>query len=121
MKRYWVSWWSGYYADEGCRKPPFQIWISGSRDRPNDGLSEENLRLSKFISNEMDYYKYIAENRRDDQSICAVIDAEDEKEIWEAVKLYFPDYKERFCEEQKPDFVPSDRFPNPRNETKLEW
>jgi len=42
MKRYWISWYSGGYEEEGCvDEPPFQYWWSGQRDRPNYGLSDE--------------------------------------------------------------------------------
>jgi len=93
MKRYWVSWWSGYYIDEGCTKPPFQMWETSSRER-RDG--------------------------RDEVSLCAVIDAERGRDIWKVVKYHFPDFEARFCEERPSDYAPpSDRFPNFRNRTTL--
>lgn len=85
MIRFWVSWWTGNYADEGCTKPPFQVWNSGSRDRAGD-------------------------NERDDISMCAVIDAESETQIWDAIKSHFPDYEMRFCHERESDWTPGDRF-----------
>ena len=94
MKRFWVSWWSGYYEDEGCTKPPFQVWISGQRER---GTSDD----------------------RDQVSICAVIDAESPEQVWQAVKKYFPDYEERFCNPVEADYVPGDRFPGFENRTQL--
>lgn len=96
MKRFWVSWWSGYYEDEGCTTPSFQIWISGHRNR----LNKENVE-------------------RDEVSICAVIDANSKDEIWNVVSKHFPDYKKRFCEQVSDAYVPSDRFPDFRNETLL--
>ena len=96
MKRYWVSWWSGYYEKDGCTKPPFQIWVSGERDRINDNGVMKN-----------------------DLSICAVIDAENENQIWDAVGKYFPDYEKRFIDEAKADFSPGNRFPNFNNQTSL--
>lgn len=93
MKRYWVSWFSGYYEDEGCTKPPFQVWISGYRDRPKSD--------------------------RDECIICAVIDANSEKQIWEAVKKHFPDFKERFCEQKDVDYKPSGRFQNFEGKTTI--
>ncbi|MCP1757883.1 hypothetical protein [Bradyrhizobium elkanii] len=48
MPRHWASWWSGNYADEGCTRPPFKTWVSGTRDRDEE---------------------------RDEQSLCAVVDA----------------------------------------------
>ena len=97
MNRYWVSWWSGYYADEGCSEPPFELWISGQRFRENEDPDSE----------------------RDECSICAVIDAENEDDIWKSVAKHFPDYEERFCELRDQDFVPGDRFPGFENRTSL--
>lgn len=94
-KRYWVSWWSGYYADEGCTAPPFQVWISGSRERA-------------------------ASDGRDEISLCAVIDAESEKQIWTAVSCHFPDYEPRFCNEMPDGWQPSNRFPGFEGRTSLE-
>lgn len=93
MNRYWVSWWSGNYADEGCTNPPFQYWITGQRNREDP--------------------------KKDDCSICAMIDASDEEEIWENISKYFPDFEQRFCELTSPDAVPGDRFPDFENRTKL--
>lgn len=82
--RYWVSWYSGYYADEGCTKPPFEVWVSGHHNR--DG------------------------GDRDDCSICAVLDAESETQVWYIVAKYFPDYKQRFCNEVTTVWKPGNRF-----------
>ena len=85
MPRYWISFWTGNYADEGCAKPPFTVWNSGERERDDD---------------------------RTEVSLCAVVDANDEDEIWEAVFEYFPDFNIRFCHIKPDDFVPGgDRFP----------
>ena len=89
MPRYWVGWWSGNYADEGCTKPPFKFWVSGQRERANDG----------------------PESKRDECSLCAVIDAENELAVEKLVAAHFPDYKMRFCEARPDDFVPDSRFP----------
>lgn len=97
MKRYWVSWWSGYYEDEGCSQPPFQMWISGQRDRVNSDPDSE----------------------RDEASCCAVIDANSEAEIWAVVAKHFPDYEQRFCTEREDDFKPGDRFPGFEGKTTL--
>lgn len=94
MNRYWVSWWSGYYADEGCTEPPFQIWTSGQRNR-----------------NTYD--------DRDECSLCAVIDSSSEEIIWEAISKYFPDYEERFCKQVENNYIPGDRFPGFKNKTLL--
>lgn len=93
LNRYWVSWWSGYYESEGCKKPPFQVWISGSRDRA-DG--------------------------KDEVSLCAVIDAASPNQIEKAIKRYFPDCQMRFCDLQGPDFQPQEgRFPGFEGRTRL--
>ena len=93
MTRYWVSWWSGNYAGDGCTKPPFAFWCSGSRD---DRRGRKD---------------------RDEQSLCAVIDALDCRSVWELVDKHFPDAEPRFCEEKAPDWQPSpDRFPPPKTE-----
>lgn len=94
MPRYWVSWWSGYYADEGCAKHPFQVWISGRRYKGGD-------------------------TERDEVAIVSMVDAESEEAIWKAVARDFPDYEPRFCTEQKSDAVPGSRFPGFKGETKL--
>ena len=89
MKRYWVSWMSGYYLDEGCTTPPFIVWVTGYISRVNNETDD-----------------------RDDCNICAVIDAESEQEVWEMINNHFPDYKERFIEEKDLDWEPNSvRFP----------
>lgn len=95
MRRYWVSWWSSYHINKGCTKPPFQVWISGER-----GKSAEDDML-------------------EDVSLCAVIDAESEQQIWDAVKKHFPDYEERFCNAVEADFTPNNRFPGFEGKTSL--
>ena len=85
MKRYWVSWISGDYEDEGCTTPPFKVWITGYRGR-------------------------VGTNDRDDCTICAVIDSEDEDSIWELIGKHFPDYEERFIDERSLDWNPGERF-----------
>ncbi|MBN1535212.1 MAG: hypothetical protein JW908_00665 [Anaerolineales bacterium] len=89
LKRYWVSWWS---RTEGRKVPPFQTWISGEREK-SEGVYE--------------------------QSLCAVIDAESEAEIWKAVKKHFPDYEQRFCESREMGWRPGARFPGFEDRTKL--
>ena len=87
MTRYWVSWYSGNYAEDGCTKPPFKYWCTGYKDHPTD-------------------------DNKDLEILCAVIDAYHEDAVWSLVFRYFPDYTERFCEEREHDYVPSkDRFP----------
>ena len=119
MKRYWISWWSGYYADEGCTRPPFQVWISGYKEREHHGLTPEQLAESIKLDNEDKYFAYLDKYRKDDASICALVDAKNEEEIWETISKHFPDYKIRFCEEKDLDFTPSNRFGNFENKTSL--
>ena len=87
MKRFWVSWWSGNYADEGCTKPPFQFFVTGYRDRNDD-------------------------SGKDDCSICAWIEAPSEQSVLDVIQVHFPDYEARFINEVESDFVPNNRFPN---------
>lgn len=84
MKKYWVSWVSGYYSDEGCSKPPYPVWITGQLERPA-GL-------------------------RSDCTICAVIQAENEEEVWNSVAKHFPDYQTRFIIEKDSNWIPGNRF-----------
>ncbi len=119
MTRYWISWYSGYYADEGCTTPPFQVWITGSRQRPNDGLTPEQLSKYQAFDNEDDADEFLDEHSRDTATICAMVDAESEDEIWEVVGKHFPDYEQRFIEEWKAGDVPGDRFGNFENRTSL--
>lgn len=93
MTRFWVSWWSGYYDDESCTKPPFQVWISG--------------------------YRFVRADGRNECALCAVIDAPSKAVLWEAVNRYFPDAKRRFCRPVAADFQPGSRFPGFRGETAI--
>lgn len=110
MARFWVSWWSGNYYDEGCSKPPFEFWVSGQRERPNSGLSPENIKLFESIEDEDKAYEFLDEYGRDDVSICAVIDAADIDAVWNLVSEHFPDYDSRFCDVKPADFTPGSRF-----------
>jgi hypothetical protein len=111
MKRFWVSWWTGNYSDEGCTVPPFKFWVSGQRDRPNNGLNEEQQKIAAQFSDDDAYEDFLDQHSRDDCSICAVIDAVDEEAVWNLVGTHFPDYDQRFCDEQALDFTPGPRFP----------
>jgi len=82
MKRFWVSWW----AKTDDVETPFDYWVSGSRSSKGD----------------WDF---------DEWSVCAVIDAESEAEVWRGVGRYFPGYEPRFCDEKGPGYAPNDRFP----------
>lgn len=100
--RYWVSWVSGNYIDEGCTAPPFQFWLSGQRDR------RSHLPQTWDDGEE-----------KDDCNLCAVIDADSEDQIWPVVAKHFPDYEQRFCNEVEVDYQPGDRFMNFENRTSL--
>jgi hypothetical protein len=91
MARFWVSWWSGNYEDEGCTKPPFDSWCSGVRARADTKRTG-----------------------RDEESYYAVIDTENkgaEKRIMASIKKHFPDAEMRFIEPKPLDFKPGSRFP----------
>lgn len=99
MTRYWISWVSGYYTDEGCTNPPFQFWRSGSRDRQG-------------------------EDERDELILCAVVDCighpEDHiNDIRDVLKRHFPDFEERFIEAKPDGWTPGDRFPGFEGRTGL--
>jgi hypothetical protein len=100
--RFWVSWISGNYFDEGCTHPPIQYWLSGQMDR--------RAHLPQKDSNG---------EEKDDCTLCAVIDAESEDEVWQNIAKYFPDYAERFIEERAPDYEPGDRFLSFENRTRF--
>lgn len=122
MKRYWVSWYSGNYHDEGCTAPPFQFWITGYRSRPRYGMTEEQyaeyIRLKSEDKDAAD--EFLDKHSRDTCTICAMIDAENESQIWESISKYFPDQEYRFCEQQENlQVVPGNRFPGFENRTML--
>jgi len=119
MARYWISWYSGYYADEGCTTPPFQVWITGSRQRPNDGLTAEQMAVHASFTDEDEAEDYLDEHSKDTATICALVDASTEDEIWEVVRKHFPDYEQRFIEPCPDDHTPGDRFGNFENRTSL--
>ena len=122
MNRYWISWYSGNYEDEGCTEPPFQFWTSGYRSRPQHGLSDENFVLyNHLLKKDEDIAEdFLNEHTRDTCTLCAMVDAESEDEIWAAVAKYFPDWEYRFCELQDSRVaVTGDRFPDFQNRTSL--
>lgn len=121
LNRYWVSWWSGNYESEGCKAPPFDFWISGQRSCINDGLTQEQYDFSQTIHDEDKYYDFINKHGKDDCSICALIDASSEEEIWQEVAKYFPDYDMRFCNQKEADYSPGEggRFTGGKGRTSL--
>ncbi|EGO63565.1 hypothetical protein [Acetonema longum] len=90
MKRFWASWYSGNYVDEGCTKPPFKIWIS-EYEEYEIVLRDDN-------------------SGREDCTIYAVIDIENEEMLWALVEEHYPDFRERFCIEKPLDWNPGERF-----------
>jgi len=120
MTRYWISWYSGGYVDEGCvEEPPFQYWWTGQRERPNYGLTPERLAEYEAFTDEDEGEDYLDEHSRSDGTACALVEAESVYEIWKTVGKYFPDYRERFCEECEVGHTPGDRFGNFENRTSL--
>lgn len=106
MKRFWVSWFSGGYEDEGCvGEPPFTYWWSGQRERPNHGLTEEQYaQYLEMDDDEGD--EFLDKHGRSTGTAVACVDAESEEEIWAVIAKYFPDYEQRFIEEREADFQP---------------
>lgn len=112
MTKFWTSWYSGNYADEGCTKPPFKFWVSGYRDRPNCGLNAAQYAQYTALTEsstctEEDEDDFLEKHSRDDCTICAMIEAVDENAVWLLVNQHFPDYQQRFCEAKEADFDPS--------------
>jgi hypothetical protein len=85
--RYWVSWYGGVDGDSRPIKDDegTPAWAcSGSR---------------------------IATHKNDPcNTICAIIDAKNEEEVWKRVREYWPEAEERFIEEKDPNYLPGDRF-----------
>ena len=120
MKRFWISWYSGGYEDEGCvGEPPFQYWWTGDRERPNYGLTPEQLAIYEAIEDQDEADEYLDEHSRSDGTACALVEAESVDQIWEVVGKFFPDYRERFCEERESDWTPNDRFSDFESRIKL--
>jgi hypothetical protein len=109
-KRFWVCWWSGNYKDEGCTVPPFKVWVTDHRERPENGLVGEELAEYIELPNPEANKAYLRDFERDECSLVAVIDAKSEDAVWLLVKKHFPDFKERFCVLRDRDFVPGNKF-----------
>lgn len=109
MKRWWVSWWHGGYEDEGWKEPSFKHWITGQRDRVNNGLSPEMLIIynSTAFVDEGEMWDFLDQHGRDDASYVAVIDAPTEKDVWKIVEEFFPGCQQRFCNEREADYDPT--------------
>ena len=94
MTKYWVSWISGNYADEGCTKPHFKYWIT-------DQLSGRRSCYPQFF----------IDGPKNDMICVALITTESEEEIWNIIGQYFPDYDRRFINIVSEDWVPpQERF-----------
>lgn len=112
LKRFWVSWISGYYENEGCTKPPFKLWTSSYIEREQQNFTPEQYRIFALLEdNSEELERALNAYTKTDCNLCAVIDATDEEAIWKVVKHHFPDYIYRFCQEEQNDFIPGDRFP----------
>ena len=117
-KLWWVSWYSGCYEDEGCLEHPFQVWYTGQRSRPKYGLSDEHYETYKSIEDEDEANNFVDEHGKSDGTVCALLSASSEDEIWKAIAHYFPDFQSRFCDITESAEL-SDRFPNSENRTML--
>ena len=65
--KYWARFWTGFYEDEGCQKPPFPIWITDHKERSED-------------------------TDRDDCSVCGVLNADSKDDALHQISNYFPDF-----------------------------
>jgi hypothetical protein len=110
MARFWVSWISGNYEDEGCTAPSFKFWVTGQIGRPNWGLTPEQFIKTDEFDSEEALDAFLDEHARDDCTLCAVIDAASEEAVWALIATHFPDYKQRFIEPRPGDWAPGDRF-----------
>lgn len=93
VKRYWVSWWECRPKGKNFVETPFQYWVSGWREG--------------------------GKGKRDEPSLCAMIDAPSEAAVWAGINRYFPHVEERFCTERPIDDRPGDRCPGFQNRTSL--
>lgn len=89
MRFYWASWYTAD-ADITNDDTPFQWYITG------EGMEEPTQ-----------------------YSICALLEADSEAEVWAGVARYFPDYRVRFCELRDAHWQPNDRFPGFERRTAL--
>jgi len=110
---FWVSWYSWC---ENYPKTDFKYWNSGTgmryRPLPSKKISEETFRnklkaFSAFFrgdDSDPGIGDWFDNNAISDGIFCALIEADNEEQVWEIISLHFPDYEERFCEE-KPDLT----------------
>jgi hypothetical protein len=86
MTRFWTSWWIP--NSDNPDNAPFQWWWTGARWNAKD---------------------------EQEDSICALIEAEDETQVWSIVGQYFQVLETRFCNVKGDDWNPGDRFPGFQN------
>ena len=94
MPKYFISWFSGNYSDEGCTEPSFKVWITHKEKRRKSGIGW-------FDENGLP---------KEDSTIVTLIEAESEENVWKLIAKYYPDYTKRFIypiEEdwKKPDYM----------------
>jgi hypothetical protein len=113
MARFWTSWISGNYRDEGCSIPPFEFWTTGQISRPRYGMTQQQFdKLMRLRDTSIrKFTAYLNKYAKDDCTLCATIDAESEEAVWAIIAKHFPDYKQRFIEPKPDDWATrSDRF-----------
>jgi hypothetical protein len=89
ISRFGVSW-TDWAKSSHFPNTSFQFWISG----------------------------YINDDNRNGFTLCAVIDAKDEGEVWKRVSKHFKRLEQRFCRKTESiEWKPGDRFPDFENRT----
>jgi len=73
-------------------------------------MTEEQFKHYQTIQEENEADEFLDEHAKDDCTLCAVIDAENDDDLWKLVAKHFPDYRYRFCEQKEADFQPGSRF-----------
>jgi len=89
-QRYWVTFLSGYYKDEGCSHPDFPSWILSD-------IKDRRLFLPHLTSDG---------HPKTDCVIAGLIDAFSEEELWIRVKKFFPDYEMQSIETKPAQWQP---------------
>lgn len=59
------------------------------------------------------------ETMEDEWIFCALVEANKEADVWDAIKRHYPDYRMRFINDAEPDWIPNNRFPDFENRTSL--
>jgi hypothetical protein len=72
--------WVSWWGPDLAQEAPFLVWVTGQR--------------SQFP----------------ELSFAAVIDAENEREVWGMVGASYPSFEPRFIEAKEPGWSPGDRF-----------